>query len=383
MNKVRVIVISSVLPAQTTAGQIILYRHLCSSDGLKVEVFGDEPTLKSFSALLRRAVGLIGKAGFPGLAESFWALWGGRWLDATLPHVDCGERAVVLTVAHGDGFGAAIRFARSRKLPLVAIFHDWWPDMPPVHPWVQRCLERRFRDLYAASSSALCVSEEMRKFLGNHPNSEVLYPIPEKPTSPVENTTTKGVSVRHGPLRILYAGNLQAYGAMLGAALQSLLNHPQLRCEVRGAEPEWSTELRERMRSEGCWLPFAPRPEVQHWLSTADAFLIPMEFDPRLRRRMETSFPSKITDFASFGKPLVIWGPAYCSAVRWASQDESALCVTDPNPEALRAALESLVASSAEYTRLAAKAARAYEVEFDHECIQAQFIGALRRVIKR
>jgi hypothetical protein len=42
------------------------------------------------------------------------------------------------------------------------------------------------------------------------------------------------------------------------------------------------------MRENGRWLDFAPREEVDAWLASADAFLVPMVFDPAMRRRMDS-----------------------------------------------------------------------------------------------
>jgi hypothetical protein len=50
----------------------------------------------------------------------------------------------------------------------------------------------------------------------------------------------------------------------------------------------------------------------------ADVLFVPMSFDQDERPNMEMSFPSKLTDYTGIGLPLLIWGPSYCSAVRWA-----------------------------------------------------------------
>ena len=67
-------------------------------------------------------------------------------------------------------------------------------------------------------------------------------------------------------------------------------------------------------------------------LQNFQAALVVMSFAPPHRRRMTTSFPSKMIDAMQLGLPVVIWGPEYCSAVKWARRGERALCVTDPNP---------------------------------------------------
>ena len=79
-----------------------------------------------------------------------------------------------------------------------------------------------------------------------------------------------------------------------------------------------------------------------------DVLFVPMSFDPTDRPNMETGFPSKLTDYTSVGVPLLIYGPAYCSAVRWAGNNPGvAEVVDDENPKALTEALCRLAASPA------------------------------------
>jgi glycosyltransferase involved in cell wall biosynthesis len=53
----------------------------------------------------------------------------------------------------------------------------------------------------------------------------------------------------------------------------------------------------------------------------ADVLFVPMSFDIDERPNMEIGFPSKLTDYTAVGVPLLIYGPAYCSAVRWALEN--------------------------------------------------------------
>ena len=377
MPAIRVIVISSVRPEPTSAGQIVLHRHLAEQPGIVWESFGTEPTRLTASSAVRRAAGRLAQTNFRRLAHDFWAWRDGRWLDGLLPKsVPSDAPTVVLTVAQGDACGAASRFARKHRLPLVTIFHDWWPDMVSVHAPLQKLLEKRFRGLYRQSQLALCVSERMREMLGAHPNAQVLYPIPAKAPLLLPLKTAQA-------FRVLYFGNLHEYGPMLAEALSEMKGHPQVRLEVRGGRPQWPEAFRQEMERTGLWLGYAPRTELENWLGAADAFLVPMVFAPQMRRRMETSFPSKMLEMAQLGKPLVIWGPEYCSAVRWARQGSRAVVVTDPNPAGLRQALEKLAASTEEQQRLAGAARQAAETEFNPDQIQAQFVQALRNVVNR
>jgi hypothetical protein len=54
------------------------------------------------------------------------------------------------------------------------------------------------------------------------------------------------------------------------------------------------------------------------------------------RPNMEIAFPSKLADYTAMGLPLVIDGPEYCSAVRWARENPGvAEVATDRTTDAL------------------------------------------------
>jgi glycosyltransferase involved in cell wall biosynthesis len=381
MADLKIIVISSVRPEPTMGGQLILHRHLIGRAGIQLEIFGNESDQLTLSSGIRRLFRRLGRTRFYRVAEDFWVLWAGRWLDSFLPRqVTQNDRTLVLTVAHGDVCMAAVHFARKRKLPLVTFFQDWWPDIPNVHAIFRKQLERDFQKLYHGSTVAFCVCGGMKTALGEHPRAPVLPDIPEQTNQSC--TTVTCTARRRRFFKIFYFGNLFEYGPMLGDALKVLVDHRDIRLEVRGANPNWSADFRDGMQARGLWKDFAPRNELDTWLADADAFLIPMAFDGRLRRRMETSFPSKLIEFAQLGKPLVVWGPEYCSAVQWARKQDRALCVTDPDPDALRLALEELAASFDEQQRLAAAGRQAAQSDFEPVRIRAQFIELLREAVR-
>ncbi len=349
---------------------MVLHRHLVDQTGIDLEVYGGEPTSFSFWTAVRRVVGRLGRTKLRRWSEDIWVLLQGRWIDGQLPgKIDRRQKTVVMTVAHGDGFMAARRFAKRHELPLVSFFQDWWPDIAEVHGFARRWLEREFRELADESAAAICVSEGMKRKLGSR-SCAVLPPIPgqRKPHRESNNSLRSDEK-----FRVHYFGNLGEYGPMLGEALKALDGNEHVELVVRGARPNWPADFAAEMKHQGKWLEFAPREELEAWLDSADAFLVPMEFDPAMRRRMETSFPSKLIEFAQFSKPLVVWGPEYCSAVEWARREDSALCVTNQDPANLVATLIRLADSRLERDRLAVAADRAAVGEFDALAIQAAF----------
>lgn len=377
-NQAEAIVISSVQPIPTTAGEVVLYRHLSQLKDWKISVVADsreKHSLQWWSKLSKR------------LSQSRLNLWmndlevlrnGSTW-NSLLNRRDISSRAIVLTVAHGDGCWAAQRFAKRKKLPLVTIFHDWYPDIPQVHTPVKKVLVQRFMKLYQHSDLAICVSERIQNLLGSHPNSYVLYPIPSSlaELSPHHNTTVGKSNL----MRVLYCGELLNYGSMLGQLLQKAIEHPTLKFEVRGVRPNWSTAFQAEMRQRGLLLDFVPQDEFHIWLKSADVFLVTMSFDAHLRQRMETSFPSKLLEYAQLYKPLIIWGPEYCSAVRWARNGDRALCVTEERPDALIDALEDLQSSPERQHYYASQCLKAAQTEFNPVILQQQFVEAIEKLV--
>jgi glycosyltransferase involved in cell wall biosynthesis len=377
MEKIRVIFISSVRPEPTSAGQIILYRHFSNRPEFDLEVYGFEPTKFSPRMVIRRALGRLARLGgfFETLVNCAWVLWKGRWIDADLPtKVARGQKTIVGTVAHGDGFHAAQRFAEKHALPLVVFFQDWWPDMAGVPRPFVKLLDKQFVDIAKSCSLGICVCEGMKKALGSGENLTVLHDIP------AERNLTQSTNYKPKigeKFKVLYFGNLDLYGGMLLDALRVFKDHPTIQLLVRGSNPNWPDDAKKEMRAAGLWLEFAPRSELEAWLQSADAFLIPMVFEEKYRRRMETSFPSKLVEFAQFGKPLIVCGPEYCSAVHWSKQKNSALCVACSDSKKLVAQLEQLYKFASEQDKFAFSAQQAAKHEFDKDKIQKNFIAIL------
>ena len=111
----------------------------------------------------------------------------------------------------------------------------------------------------------------------------------------------------------------------------------------------------------------------------ADALFVPMSFDPAEAANMQMGFPSKLTDYTAIGLPLLIYGPDYCSAVRWARENAGvAEIVTSERSEDTSAAVRRLLKN--DHRRLLAF--RALEVGnrfFKHEVTERVLFAALEK----
>lgn len=366
-----IVYLSNIAPTEQSC--VVLHRHLQSSQPqFVVDVLSPQLENGNPWVLVRRAAALLARLGLEALGESIHSWIAGRWADTWIDKALAGrQNVIILTIAHGDLAYAAQRAARRTGFPLVVIFHDWWPAMPPLGPAARRVEERRFLKLHQDAAVSFPVSEGMLQALGGGAFTRRLYPIPDRDIAapPPPAPVLKGAD----PFRVLYAGNLFHYGKMIELALRHFQNAPELRLEVRGGQPNWAPSFRQEMQASHCWLPFCSRQELELWLETAHAYLIAMVFDPAQQRRMETSFPSKLTEFSRYGRPLVVWAPEYCSAILWARETGAAVCVTDPNPAALRQALQQLASDQDQYAEMGRRARAAYEKHFHPEVLQRIF----------
>jgi glycosyltransferase involved in cell wall biosynthesis len=370
MEQLKVLVFSSVVPdARGSGGELVLHRHFESDPGIRYEVVG----WPRFPFRLK-LIGKLRQLGFRSFSRSWECLFP-VFPPRKLVHqfVERFQPDALLTVAHGWWHISAREAARELNLPLVSFFQDWWPDFPEIPVAFRQSVERQFRRTYMESNAAICVCDQMRGELGERANSLVIYPIPSF-TRPRAWTPDFKL-----PLRLVYFGNLREYGPPIENALRALEESDAVRLEVFGASPLWTSGAEDYFKSRGLYYPFIPSNQLMEAVRSYQAVLVVMSFEAGLRRRMTTSFPSKLVDAMQLGLPVVMWGPEYCSAVKWARKGDRALCVTDPDPSALRETLEEIAASPVELRRLAKSACDAAAGDFNYERIQLQFMDALKR----
>jgi glycosyltransferase involved in cell wall biosynthesis len=373
MESIRVLILSSVVPnAVGLGGELLLHRIL----QLNPRIESEAVSWRRFPFRLK-VIGKLREIGFRSLSQAWECLFPVLPTDKMVHDLIGSFRPhVLLTVAHGWWHIKARKVAKESKLPLISLFQDWWPDFPEIPLAFRSRVEREFRETCAASEVVVCISEGMCQELGEPGNALVVHPIPVVARQCADRCDFAS------PLRVAYFGNLAEYGSLIEKALRALKGSDQVRLEVFGPSPDWRRGAEDEFRSRGVYHGFIPSNELTESLRSFQAALVAMSFAPSHRRRMITSFPSKMTDAMQLGLPVVIWGPKYCSAVKWARGGERALCVTDANPAAIRRALEELAASPANQERLARSSRDAAATDFNRERIQTQFVEALRRAIQ-
>ncbi len=318
---------------------------------------------------------------FAGLAAQMLAR--GSWMYArcaaaatTAFHPDA-----ILTVAHGTYWLVAARLSRLLRVPLHLIVHDHVPLTVFGGAALRNWIDRRFGAVYRGAASRLCVSPYMERRYSElyGVSGQVLYPARAKDAA-VHGAPPDRLGRAAPRLTAVFAGtiNTPAYAgaiAALAAALDrvggrvllygpitsdaaSRVNLTAHNIELRGLVD--SRELIARCREE------------------ADFLYVPMSFADEDRVNMELSFPSKLTDYTAMGLPLLVHGPGYCSAVRWASDNPGVAIVVDVQRSgALDQAVEVLLDGTQRMALARAAIAAGHEY-FGHARAQALFDSAMR-----
>ncbi len=281
----------------------------------------------------------------------------------------------ILTVAHGFSWLPAAALAERYQIPLHLIVHDDWPSYVAVLPWLKARANQRFGDIYRQATSRFCVSpymmEKYQKRYGV--TGSVLYssrgeevPNPEKhPHSSSSNS-----------LVFVYAGSLNSEGYITTlATLASVLENFGCSLIIYSSLTVAAMEKHGLQRNNVTVRSFIPQSELINTLvREADVLFVPMTFEVEWRENMSLSFPSKLTDYTATGLPLLIFGPPYCSAVRWAKENPGVAEVVDQeDTQELVMAVKRLCQDSAYRSRLGAHAFIKGQKYFSHIVVTQKF----------
>jgi len=241
----------------------------------------------------------------------------------------------------------AAQLSEDAGLPLHLIIHDDWLALLPVFPGLKPWLDRQFGRLYRRAASRLCVSpfmeEEYRHNYGVA--GEVLYPSWAKDWASFDGLP-QSYSKNAGPLVGAYAGRILVGGyarliANLAKCLEDqggslLLYGPHSPDDLKSWGLDRRNVLPQGVVDAGELIP--------RLRQEADFVFVPMAFDgDEMKCNMQVSFPSKLVDYTATALPLLVCGPDYCSAVRWARRQGSiAEVVTSEKVEELAAAVQRL-----------------------------------------
>lgn len=266
------------------------------------------------------------------------------------------------------------RLARKLGVPLVGSFNDWCDFSLIVHPAVRSRLEKKFRAFYRDCDLAWCTCEGMREELGPHANAQVLYPIGARPVPPEKLEPAE----KKDPSRFVavFAGNLSDW---YGRMLEQLVTAAQaarapIEFRIYGANQSWSPEFDQLARAENIYRGLVPFDQLRREMAEVDCLLLFMGFEEACARTERTSFKTKFLDYLTFQKPIVLWGPEYCSATRYAREFDSAQQCNSPDARVFLQTLLDLKADSGRQKTLVQNAGRMFQDRFHPDKIHAEFV---------
>jgi len=227
----------------------------------------------------------------------------------------------------------------------------------------------------------MCVSPFMRAdYLTKYGcDAEVLYPARAK-GCPDFVTVPSGVKHDEARLTIAFAGTINSEGYIRALRLLS-----QSLSRISGRLLLFGPISQDDAKRHGLDDPhvalgglLSPADLLGRLRSEADVLFVPMSFAQSERSNMEMAFPSKLADYTATGLPLLIYGPSYCSAVRWANDNPGvAEVVAVEDQGLLSAALRRLESANTRVT-LGQRAIEVGRACFSHDAAQRTFHDALR-----
>ena len=350
------------------------YRHFVERKDFEVFVATDNPQIHDYAVPYpylffqsSRALERLKRTRFSTIAHSISHLFEGKFILKKVEHAAVQFKPDLIMTVGGSWSWTALmawRLADKLKLPFVSSFNDWFDYNLITHPHATSRIEEVYRQLYLHCDLALCTSEGMREALGSHPNAKILYPMGAPfPASP-ENYVPYRANGK--PYAVAFAGNMgEWYGRML-ERLASKSRREKAAIDFRffGSNASWSREFDAEMKRDGKFRGQIPFKELQSELSKVDALLLLMGFDNDCAQIERTSFKTKFLDYLSFQKPILLWGPEYCSAVRIAREFDSAEICTSPDETEFLTVIQSLAQNPRRQQQLVDNARRMYEDRF-------------------
>ena len=387
-RKPRILLVSIAPPRNDCGGRIVMHRHLVEQRPFKLHVASDadfsEDLLVHTPLRLPYLIRRLRKSRFgPRVAawitdyENFiWPLTTNQALENAIKDV---KPDLLLVLADNSLSKLAYRSARKHGLPLAGLFLDWVPIMKGHfgHRWTQPALSQWFRRFYGECDLAFCTSDGMQEVLEPHPNSHVIYPmpgrhrVPEKPWPP-----------SNGKFRLVYVGSVENfYGRMLCSLIKKIEATNDLEIMIVGPNADWPIHFLRRAEAKGIYLGFRPPEKAAEVLAGADALLVVMSFEKEHELFMRTSFTTKFLDYVAFGKPVILWGPDYCTPFRVAHKHGGAVAVNQNDADAIVSACRQIAGNAAWREQLSEEARRLHKTLFNPDRLQEIFVGEIEKLV--
>jgi hypothetical protein len=368
LAKPRIFMITSNPPMDEMGGCVILHRQFVEKNDYDLFVVTDrlDDLGNKFPWMryrLPKIVQRLQKTRFSKFIYDFVHLSAIWWIPLEIEKAARQFRPdIVLIGAETPIADFGVLLAKKLKVPLAGHFMDWPTFSIVGHKWISKYASHRFRARYHACQLAFGICPEMLNALGSHPNAHVFYPSGPMPGFiPKQRTRKLGE-----PFRLLFAGNLgQWYGGMVLSLAKTLSVMSNIRFTIAGKNAAWSEQEKQWLYDKGIYVGYKKGNEYNQLFIDTDCLLVCMGFSEDARLIESTSFKSKFVDYLVSGRPIVVWGPEYCTAIRHAKKYGFAEFVTDHNPETAKKTVLNLAGDQQRCEGLVRNALKFFESEID------------------
>jgi glycosyltransferase involved in cell wall biosynthesis len=383
----RVLLASIVPPHNDGGSRILMYRHLVERAPFDLHVASNADFAENLLIHTKLKLPWLGervrksrfgprfKRRIFDFQNFVWPYLGSQALESAIQEF---RPDVVLSLAEPSVTYMALKAAKKHGIPFAAFFMDWFPIMQGHYglACTRGALTRRFQKIYKESDLAFCVSDGMKKELGPHPNSHVLYPISGMKPVPKSEGKTLGKK-----FRIVYVGAaLGFYGRMLQSLIKPFQQSQDLQLTIVGPNSDWPEDILTNAEKSGVCLGMKPPEEAAKFLAEADALLVVMSFEREHELFMRTSFNTKFADYTAFGKPIIFWAPEYAAPMNLARRPDATMVVNSPEPQALMEAVRKLASDPNKIKRLAAGSRALREEVLNPDHLQGIFVGEVEKI---
>jgi len=107
-----------------------------------------------------------------------------------------------------------------------------------------------------------------------------------------------------------------------------------------------------------------------------------MSFEREHELFVRTSFTTKFLDYVAFGKPVILWGPEYCTPVRVARKHGGATVVNQNDPDAIISACHQIIRNVAWREQLSKQARQLHQTLFNPDRLQEIFVGEIEKLVR-
>ena len=284
---------------------------------------------------------------------------------------DFRPEAVFTVMDNFSWYSTARDFASKRALPLITITMDAPDRFEKNLGFLEASKQRQIGEIYQGAERNLCVSRQMTDFIAKkyHAPTETFYfgpPDGLAPRLPDESSKLR----KDGGLTLGFAGGL-AYGygeALLSIAKKLVGTKSRIRIYSRDRP---STELAKMVDYAGS---FSHEVLWKKFQEECDASLLVYAFDHADDDLYRTHFPTKLSEYAWQGMPMVMVGPAHATGILWGlDHPEACLVETDKKLDGLREKLGLLAGDPLKRKNMAEAALRFAQQEFDPVKIKSRF----------